>query len=248
MRLLCLDLSTCSGWSVLIDGKLSQFGNIKARVIGNESSQDYPQNFINMAESLATQVAKLLIQYTPDKIIIEETNKGKNRYSQKQLEFIHFAVNTTIQQMAYGNKVHYLDTSEWRTILGITLDKGQRKLNTSLRGQRSDVADGLIKEYNLVHCDELRHQLTINTGKREQNRIQKEFNKKRDDWVRIKLRTFRSKVEGKVVGKITVKTLSVNFVNQYFNTSFKKKDNDITDSICLGIAYQKKLQTSSLNQ
>lgn len=250
MKLLCLDLSTNSGWSVLIDGKLSLYGNIKVKVDGNESSPIYPQNFIHMAHDLAHEVGKLFIEHQPNVIVIEETNKGKNRYSQKQLEFIHFAVNVKLGSWlnSHNFKVHYLDTSEWRTLLGLSLDKDQRKLNGVLNNQRSDASKKLLKEYNMIHYDELRHKLSVQPGKREQNKIQKEFNIKREKWIASMLKSFRSKIEGKVVGKITVKTLSVNFVNQYFNTTFKKKDNDITDSICLGIAFEKKQRSSSFNQ
>jgi hypothetical protein len=40
-----------------------------------------------------------------------------------------------------------------------------------------------------------------------------------------------------VKGKKTWKHLSVEFVNQKYNKQFKQKDNDITDSICLALAY-----------
>lgn len=247
MKLLCLDLSTCSGWSVLIDGNLSQFGTIKHKVVGDETSENYPMNFIEMSDGFAIDVHQLIDKYKPDVIVIEETNKGKNRFSQKQLEFIHYAVNDEIFNMSFKGKVHYLDTSEWRTLLGLSLDKDQRKMNTGLRKQRSDVADRLGHEYDMINGGELRHHITIvHAGKREQNRLQKEYNIKKEKWIASMLKPFRSKVEGKVVGKITMKTLSVEHVNTVFNTKFKKKDNDITDSICLGLAYQKKQQTNPI--
>lgn len=243
MKLLCLDLSTKSGWSVLEGENLIQYGNIISKVSGDETSSTYPMNFISMAKDLAVQVQILINQHQPSVVIIEETNKGKNRYSQKQLEFIHFAVNERIS----GTPVRYLDTSEWRTLLGLSLDKGQRKVNTELNKMRNDFTEVLSQEYDSVHGGDLRRVLSLYPGKREQNRVQKEYNIQKLKWIKGKMKSFRTKKEGKVVGKVTVKTLSVQYVNQVFNTKFKQKDNDITDSICLGLAYQKKCKANFLS-
>lgn len=52
------------------------------------------------------------------------------------------------------------------------------------------------------------------------------------------MRSYRVKdSHNKVVGKVDFKALSVELVNNHFNLSFKKKDNDIADSICLGLAF-----------
>jgi hypothetical protein len=48
---------------------------------------------------------------------------------------------------------------------------------------------------------------------------------------------FAKKAALGVKGKVNWKHLSVRFVNEKYNTSFKMKDNDVADSICLGLAY-----------
>ena len=45
------------------------------------------------------------------------------------------------------------------------------------------------------------------------------------------------KVNGKRVGRLTKKHLAVFYCNENFGTTFKIKDNDIAEAICLGWAY-----------
>lgn len=45
------------------------------------------------------------------------------------------------------------------------------------------------------------------------------------------------KVDGKRKGKVTKKHLAVNWVNEKYNLSFKLKENDIAEAICLGSSF-----------
>jgi hypothetical protein len=45
------------------------------------------------------------------------------------------------------------------------------------------------------------------------------------------------KINGKRKGRVTKKHLAVDYVNAKFNLSFKLKDNDIAEAICLGSSY-----------
>lgn len=244
MRLLCLDLSTNSGWALIDDGKLCKFGNIRHKVEGDETHEVYPTNFRDMAEAVARDCMKIALEHKPDLIVIEETNKGKNRYSQKQLEFIHYAVNAELVRVGFIYKIRYLDTSEWRKLLGLHLDKDQRTRNNEVQKQRFDLMKELIRQYDLDHQQES-YLIANIKGKRDQKKAQKEFWEKRSEWVKEKLRPFRSKIDGKVAGKIGVKNLSVNYVNEFYHLKFKKKDNDIADAICLGLAYIKKCSNTA---
>ena len=238
MKILCLDLSTNTGWCVINSRGVVAFGNIRHKVIGDETSQDYPLNFINMSHKIAKDISNLVFAHQPEVIVIEETNKGKNRYSQKQLEFIHYAVNDLLKHPSF--MVSYLDTSEWRKLLGLSLDKEQRVRNNEVKKQRVDLMKSLIKEYDFNHQQDCFFINNMITGKRDQKRAWKEYNEKRTEWVKQKMKPFRSKIDGKTVGKIGVKNLSVDYVNKLFDLKFKKKDNDIADAICLGVAFYKK--------
>jgi Holliday junction resolvasome RuvABC endonuclease subunit len=241
LRLLCLDLSTNSGWALLVDEKLSIYGNIRHKVEGDHESLNYPMNYIDMACAVAWDVYQLAIKHNPDFIIIEETNKGKNRYSQKQLEFIHFAVNARLNHENFKEVVKYIDTSEWRKLLGLSLDKEQRQSNNEVKRQRGEVKRELENQYDRDHT-QVYSIACAHIKKLERRRAIKAYMLEREKWVKEKLRPFRSKIDGKVAGKIGVKNLSVDFVNEMFSLKLKKKDNDIADAICLGVAYQKKDQ------
>ena len=82
---------------------------------------------LKSAIGLADRLMQLVAQYAPDRIYIEQTNGGRFRTSQKQLEFIHCAfLQRLIEQ---HNLVRYVDTSRWRSMLNIKLTKDQRKHN-----------------------------------------------------------------------------------------------------------------------
>ena len=241
MKLLCLDLSTKTGWSILEDGKLLTYGLITHKVDGDNTSENYPRNYINTATLIAIGIKIVLLDHRPDFIIIEETNSGRNRFSQKTLEFIHFAVNEMFYSIRTTSKVHYLDTSEWRSLLGISLSTEDRQLNKEIKSKRKEVYSQIYNQLEKDYQVSLNMRLAKCLNKREQNKIKKLFSKELDKMVKEKMRGFRVKDESKkVVGKVDFKTLSVEYVNQHFNLSFKKKDNDIADSICLGLAFFKK--------
>lgn len=235
MKVISLDLSTKSGWSVIDNGKLVCYGLIVSKIDGDETHPQYPQNYIDAAKIMANELVKIIRSTNADYIVIEETNKGKNRYSQKCLEFIHFAFND-----AFKEKVNYIDTSEWRYLLGISLDKDQRKDNKEISNARKEE---LEKCYKICYeHNRLSHELELSKclKKREINKVQKTFERSMMLEAKKMMRSYRYKEDGKVKGKINSKTLSVNYVNGYFNLKFKKKDNDVADSICLGLAFIKK--------
>lgn len=237
MKVLSFDLSTKTGWALFENKKLIAYGQLKTSMVGDESSPEYPQNFIDMAYKMGQEVKKQIVSAQPEYIVTEETNKGKNRYSQKQLEFIHFAVN-----ILSNFKIHYMDTSEWRSLLGITLDKGQRKDNRTINAARSAEFE---KCYQICAAQDhltLQVELSRCKGKREQNKVKKLFHKRASDSAKQMMKSYRYKEEGKVVGKITCKTLSVNYVNERYFLQLKKKDNDIADAICIGQAFIDKMK------
>lgn len=232
MKVLSFDLSTKTGWALFDNEKLICYGQLKTSVVGDHSSSNYPHNFIQMANEMGMEVKKKIISAKPDFIVTEETNKGKNRYSQKQLEFIHFAVNTLAEY-----KIHYIDTSAWRTLLGITLDKGQRKDNRTINAARAEEFNRCYKVCCDHHHLQLQMDLSKALNKREQNKVNKTFKDLMILEAKKMMRSYRYKEEGKVVGKINCKTLSVNFVNEKYSLQLKKKDNDAADAICIGLAF-----------
>jgi Holliday junction resolvasome RuvABC endonuclease subunit len=233
MKILSLDLSTKTGWALFENGKLNCYGQIKSDYKLTEEYPYYPRNYLQMSQFMASEIEKKVSSSNPDMIVIEETNKGKNRYSQKQLEFIH---NQVIEAL-FKYDIHYMDTSEWRSILGISLDKDQRKDNREINDARKKEFDRVFNQ----HFDELnvsyQTELAGAKGKRDKNKILKKYQAIARTKTKERMRSFRFKEEGKVKGKVGTKQLSVNFVNETFSLKFKLKDNDIADAICVGYAF-----------
>jgi Holliday junction resolvasome RuvABC endonuclease subunit len=139
MIVMGLDLSTKTGWSALQGGSLIAYGLVEA--LPSFEKNDY--SLIRKAKSVAIQVASLIDKYNPDCIYIEQTNAGSNREAQKQLEFIHYAILDSIE--CYKDKIRYIDTSRWRSLLKLVMNKDQKKHNADRRklGDDAGKCDGV---------------------------------------------------------------------------------------------------------
>src|ERR1700676_2294666 len=85
----------------------------------NPNPSDVPDyDKVKTAQNVATAVLKLVVTGHVEMVVIEQTNPGKFRTAQKELEFIHFAVVNILQQHKEITKqplcVKYIDTSKWR--------------------------------------------------------------------------------------------------------------------------------------
>lgn len=144
MRILALDLSTSTGWAVLESEQakapnLEMFGILTLPKHILEYGK-YPFCYHLAAYDMAERVARIVEQIEPDQIVIEETNLGKNRYSQKALEFIHCLVLEKLHPMIAHKEVVYLSSSIWRQALGLQLTKDQKKTNAKLAKAKREAA------------------------------------------------------------------------------------------------------------
>lgn len=138
MRVLGLDMSTKTGYAILESGTLIKSGLISKEITSSSRSTqgrviDYV--FLDMADEIAEGVRQYL-NPSIDFIYIEQTNQGRNRTSQKQLEFIHSAVLRTIKTSGYADKVRYVDSSAWRSILSIKLTKLDSQKNKLVKQKK----------------------------------------------------------------------------------------------------------------
>lgn len=231
MKVLGLDLSTSTGVSIFDNDELKDYTIIKSKVKGNARSETYPQNYINMAEDIALKIVACIMTVNPDYIIIEETNKAKERFRQKMLEFIHFAVGKAIGNMNNPPKIRYIDTSSWRKILGHSLDTDQRSSNKARKKGREAKREEISKNIYNQHAHQIQSEIE-GLGKRDTNKVIKRWDKEISKMVGKEMAKFRS--PQKVVDS---KTLAVEHVNEHFNLGFKRSQNDIADSICLCHAF-----------
>lgn len=136
-----MDLSTHAGYAQLekVGGDkplLIQHGTIdlgkRPRDFG-----PYPKSYLLAAQELVQRVYdEVYAPFLPDVIVTEETNPGRNRYSQKILEFIHYRFVETFDGLC-SYPIVYLDTGTWRSSVGLQMSKEQRKANAKLSREKS---------------------------------------------------------------------------------------------------------------
>lgn len=137
MRILCIDLSLHCGYAVLESetqnpSKLITYGTIHYEGTSIKDYDNYPWSYINVIQSHISNVMWKVREHCPDIIVIEETNRGKARYTQKVLEFLHYEFLHSVRKERPDLSVVYLDTSHWRSVLGIWMNKDQKKQNAKL--------------------------------------------------------------------------------------------------------------------
>lgn len=135
MRTLALDLSTKVGWALYEGSLLIESGNIPQVKIEDFNvnadpnySPLYPWNMMAGAEQLRDRVMDLVNLKEPDHIVIENTVKGRNRHTQRILEWIHLVVLIALKDK-YADAQTYMDPSEWRKVVDMRLSKDQKKNN-----------------------------------------------------------------------------------------------------------------------
>lgn len=133
MRVLGLDLSTKTGWSIFENGEYIDSGALPKVLIDDfnvnkdpNKSSKYPYNIMDAADKVAKQVQDLIVNKIPDHIVIENSVKGRNRHTQRWIEWMHLYV---IKIIPAGFNWNYLDPSEWRSTVGLKLNKEQKKNN-----------------------------------------------------------------------------------------------------------------------
>lgn len=216
MKILCLDLSTSTGWALLDWKSLSDKETLELLshgVVENDKPivafGPYPWNYLAAAESIVTKLTELIRRETPDVILVEEINLGKSRYSQRALEWIHALlvqwVRQNIPATSYVRRsegfvrddmpsLYYVSSSEWRKAINLRLDAEQRRNNARLSKAKK-------------WAQEMKQPISV---------AKKKFG---------------------VAGKVTKKHLAVAYVNGRFGTSLLMKDNDRADAICLGCGF-----------
>ena len=134
MRILSLDISTKTGYAVFEDGKYKSSGALPKVFVKDfnvnkepQKSSEYPWNIIDAADEVAKSILALYSDVKPDVMVLEDTNKGRNRATQRCLEWLHYSILKILRP--FGKPIKYMDSSEWRKIVGLKLNQEQRKNN-----------------------------------------------------------------------------------------------------------------------
>ena len=143
-KVLGLDLSTtCTGFALLdADSKaLLKYGYILPQVAG-VSKLKYPRQALYKILDLSKKIVKLIRQYNPDQIVIEEVNRGISRVSQKPLDALHFFVVHFIdlEFPHLIDSLYYYDSNGkhgWRTHLKLKLTEEDKAHNAHIKTFKS---------------------------------------------------------------------------------------------------------------
>lgn len=209
MKILGLDISTRTGWAFFEDAQLVSFGLIEKTKPSFDDYGEYPQNFILVALDVVDKILAKIEELKPDEIVIEEINKpGRfgSRFSQKILDFLHCLLILKLS----GHKVYYINTSDWRKKLNLSVLETKKKAKPFLK----ELAR-LKKEFE-------------SAPKKEKANL------------KIQLDSLKAELKSKCIhAKIDKKSISVAHCNLTYNLSLKKGDNDPADAICQVEAYIK---------
>lgn len=131
MLVFAIDLSTKPGVAILKDEQLlfhtTLFSKTKRADYG-----EYPVNIFKFTDVVIENLIKNLMDGmavfgNPDLIVIEETSPGRETYSQKQLEFLHYALCKLL--LSKNFLVKYVRTGEWRKVVNLRMSKDDKSNN-----------------------------------------------------------------------------------------------------------------------
>lgn len=146
MRVIALDLSGHAGWALMerhgdAPPELLACGRVDMTE-GLRDRQPYPWGYLGAAQAQAESVLGRVRECLPvDEVVIEETNKGKDRYTQKGLEWLHCFILQGLWEL--GVTVVYVNTSEWRRVAGVALTKDDKRVNALLSRSKRKGPDAL---------------------------------------------------------------------------------------------------------
>jgi hypothetical protein len=146
MYVVALDLSTKPGVAVFKDGLLLDSytiwdfdGAIK------KSHLPYPENYVTVTNEIAKRLFYHCFSHIEKSVpgssitvVIEETTASSSNYSQKQLEFIHYAFLSHVFQFNRENSlsltmwIKYIRDGVWKDLTGARQSKEERSYNAKI--------------------------------------------------------------------------------------------------------------------
>lgn len=152
MKIIALDISTSAGWA-LLQGEMGQQPTIlKTGLVKNPKTVagygKYPYSYWFAANSVSMGMADLLPREEwlgLDAVIVEETNLGRARYTQKILEFTHCITLAQLADLGVADRVKYINTGDWRRTLGIQLTKEDKRNNLRVRRAKQSGNRDILK-------------------------------------------------------------------------------------------------------
>jgi Holliday junction resolvasome RuvABC endonuclease subunit len=147
-RILSIDLSTKTGWALVISSdtgiELIDYGMIPQIP---QPDGLYPSCFVDWAYLVFNGIEDLIKNFKPDMLAIEETVAGsKAVYSQKILEYSHFLLAKYIKESSIESI--YLLTGAWRSEVGCKMTKEESKHNKEVKDYKKKHGTKLARDIN----------------------------------------------------------------------------------------------------
>lgn len=123
LRYISLDISTNTGYAVFEDVNLISYGVFTRKVVGYKADiktykdlpECYPDNFLDAAYQIAKECINVITESNSDIVIIEHPESGKQRLSQRLLEWTHL---TLVQELKESNiPFKYILVNDWRKVV-----------------------------------------------------------------------------------------------------------------------------------
>lgn len=137
-RVLSLDISTKTGWALIVSGE-----DIVLESYGQEPpihmpEGPYPDAFVDWAFACFSKIEAIIKEKRPNVLVIEETASGSQSvYSQKILEYTHFLLAKYIKETKI--KSIYLLTESWRRETACVMTKEEKDKNKTVRDYKKKV-------------------------------------------------------------------------------------------------------------
>lgn len=155
MRYIGLDISTNTGYAIFDDNVLSTYGVFTRKVEGYKADvksykdfpECYPNNFIKTIEEITSECIKIIEDHKVEMVIIEHPEKGKQRLSQRLLEWTHLTLVKELNNKKIPFK--YILVSDWRSVVKCYLKywPDHQEWNKKVRGAKkkaTPTASGML--------------------------------------------------------------------------------------------------------
>lgn len=146
-RVLVFDISGSTGFAEFDTenpAKPLDYGIIKLERTA-KSYAPHPWGYVVAAIALARRFVEMVKAKQPDVVVVEETNGARARFTQKFLEYCHFAFLSALDQAAATwvgiPKVVYVNTSDWRRKMDVRLTPEDKRQNAKLSRNKRKAAD-----------------------------------------------------------------------------------------------------------
>jgi hypothetical protein len=150
-NIIAIDLSSHTGWAMFVGGECRAAGTFEVEKKVSDFGP-YPGNYIKFADQYVAELVDHLMKVggglglhlqSVDAVVLEETTASKSNYSQKLLEYLHYALLKRL--LLWDRPIAYVRTGVWRAVVGAHQTKEERNLNAKIARLKKKTGAKLAK-------------------------------------------------------------------------------------------------------